>query len=95
MSWHDDGECAAGCCGDHCKGITRSRYCSDRMCGAGDCSTCYGDGVDHDDCEQHADCCDCCAPCEGCDDGDCPDCVREPDDDRDEWIGGELVTRKA
>lgn len=29
--------------------IRRSRYCSDRMCGASDCSTCYGPGYDRDD----------------------------------------------
>lgn len=29
--------------------IRRSRYCSDRMCGATDCSTCYGPGFDRED----------------------------------------------
>ena len=29
--------------------IKRSRYCSDRMCGATDCSTCYGPGYDRED----------------------------------------------
>lgn len=29
--------------------IRRRRYCSDRMCGATDCSTCYGPGFDLED----------------------------------------------
>ncbi len=30
--------------------MTRRRpYCRDRMCGATDCSTCYGPGYDRDD----------------------------------------------
>ena len=29
--------------------ILRRRYCSDRMCGATDCATCYGPGYDRDD----------------------------------------------
>lgn len=29
--------------------IKRSRYCSDRMCGATDCATCYGPGYDRED----------------------------------------------
>ena len=29
--------------------IRRRRYCSDRMCGATDCSTCYGPGYDRED----------------------------------------------
>ena len=29
--------------------IQRRRYCSDRMCGATDCSTCYGPGYDRED----------------------------------------------
>ena len=29
--------------------IRRRRYCSDRMCGATDCSTCYGEGYDRED----------------------------------------------
>ena len=29
--------------------ILRRRYCSDRMCGATDCSTCYGPGYDRED----------------------------------------------
>ena len=29
--------------------IRRSRYCSDRTCGATDCSTCYGPGFDRED----------------------------------------------
>ena len=29
--------------------ILRRRYCSDRMCGATDCSTCYGEGYDRED----------------------------------------------
>lgn len=32
--------------------IKRSRYCSDRMCGATDCSTCYGPGFDREDDDQ-------------------------------------------
>lgn len=33
--------------------ITRRRpYCRDRMCGATDCSNCYGPGVDRDDEEE-------------------------------------------
>ena len=27
----------------------RRPYCRDRMCGASDCSTCYGPGYDRDD----------------------------------------------
>jgi len=29
--------------------IRRRRYCSDRMCGATDCATCYGPGYDRED----------------------------------------------
>ena len=29
--------------------IRRQRYCSDRMCGATDCATCYGPGFDRED----------------------------------------------
>ena len=29
--------------------ILRRRYCSDRMCGATDCATCYGEGYDRED----------------------------------------------
>ena len=29
--------------------IKRKRYCSDRMCGATDCATCYGPGYDRED----------------------------------------------
>lgn len=29
--------------------IKRKRYCSNRMCGATDCATCYGPGYDLED----------------------------------------------
>lgn len=29
--------------------IRRTPYCRDRMCGATDCSTCYGPGYDRED----------------------------------------------
>lgn len=34
---------------------TRRPYCRDRMCGAIDCSTCYGPGYDHEDDEDDDD----------------------------------------
>ena len=70
----DDGDS----CGPECCGVRRHRYCSDRSCGAGDCSTCYGEGVDHDGCpepEAEPECpecgdsgrIDCECDCSGCD----------------------------
>ena len=35
--------------------IKRTPYCRDRMCGATDCSTCYGPGYDLEDDETDED----------------------------------------
>ena len=77
-------------CGHKCRGHRRHRYCRDGMCGGGDCSTCYGEGVDHDHCpEPEPECAECgdsgdveCDHCLGAqrvydDDGaevECPQC---------------------
>jgi len=41
----------------------RRAYCSDRMCGGSDCSTCYGEGDDGEGCEvcgaEYAEDCGC------------------------------------
>jgi hypothetical protein len=38
--------------------IRRKRYCSDRMCGADDCSNCMGSGSYDDDSGDEVEACD-------------------------------------
>ena len=86
---YDDGPDEDESCGPNCCGVPRHRYCSDRTCGGGDCSTCYGEGVDHDGCpEPQPDCAECgdsgeveCGECggDGCDACDGNGCVTCPE----------------
>jgi len=39
----------------HCRADIRVPNCHDRMCGADDCSTCYGAGYVHWDCDDYCD----------------------------------------
>lgn len=76
-------------CGKNCKGYPRRRFCSDRTCGGGDCSTCYGPGICHDRCDQP------CPSCDGLGDKPCPDCDGAGmvgDDTCDKCLGDRVLT---
>lgn len=44
-------------CGPDCVGTRRKSYCDDRTCGAPDCATCCGPGVDHSACDPQDETC--------------------------------------
>jgi len=60
-------------CGPKCRGARRRPYCTyGDPCGASDCSTCHGAGIDHDGCDEPV--CDS-EQCLHCDDGNDADCA--------------------